>query len=160
MILRCTGKLLTLLGQRPAVVEAGEDDWYANLLWLGGHKCVLLTHAATLFPVFAADVRVAELRPVGAWLTATITHALDAEGLPRDILGGLTNESVVLAKTASRGVLGVMNEMAFQAQHAVAESGALTASGVEDLNRWLRRCLYGRAGRYATPLDLVATRRG
>jgi hypothetical protein len=73
MLLRCTAKLLTLLRVRELTTAPPDpDDWYATLLWLDGRKCLLLTHAGTLFPVFAADVRAAELRPLGPWLTATI----------------------------------------------------------------------------------------
>ena len=63
MVLRCTKKLLGVL--RPPQVPALEpcdDDWYANLLVLDGRRCLLLTHAATLFSVFEPDVRVGQLR--------------------------------------------------------------------------------------------------
>jgi hypothetical protein len=60
MILRCTAKMLTLLGAGPAALVTAPpsaDDWYLNLLWIDRRKCLLLTHAGTLFPVFVADVR-------------------------------------------------------------------------------------------------------
>lgn len=50
MIVRCTKKLLAVLGAgrvaRPGPAPDSED-WYANLLWFDGRKCLLLTHAAT-----------------------------------------------------------------------------------------------------------------
>ena len=64
--LRCTGKLLNLLGKQSVrLVEAPpkSDDWYANLLWLDRRKCLLITHAGTLFSLFVVDVRIADLRP-------------------------------------------------------------------------------------------------
>ncbi len=83
MLLRCTAKLLALLRVRElATAPAGPEDWYANLLWFDGRKCLLVVHADTLFPVFAADVRAAQLRPLGPWLAATI-----AGRLPPDALG-------------------------------------------------------------------------
>ena len=65
MILRCTKKLLAVLGagrvaEPGPVPDAG--DWYANLLWFDRRKCLLLTHAATLFSIFEADVRAVDLR--------------------------------------------------------------------------------------------------
>jgi hypothetical protein len=45
--------------------EEHGEDWYANLLWLSGRKCLLLTHAATLLTVLEADVRAADLRDPG-----------------------------------------------------------------------------------------------
>ena len=51
MILRCTRKLLTVLGSAVAEPAPAPDpeDWYANLLWFDRGECLLLTHSATLF---------------------------------------------------------------------------------------------------------------
>jgi hypothetical protein len=57
-------------------------DWYANLLWLSGRKCLLITHAATLFTVFEADVRAADLRDPGRLVTGLISRELLREQLP------------------------------------------------------------------------------
>jgi hypothetical protein len=57
VILRCTARLLDLLDMRDATLvddAASDEDWYANVLWIDRRKCLLLTHAGTLFPVFAA----------------------------------------------------------------------------------------------------------
>jgi len=62
MALRCTKKALALLKIRTRELTdppPSDDDWYLNLLWLDRRKCLLLTHAETLFPVFIADVRTA-----------------------------------------------------------------------------------------------------
>ncbi len=59
-VLRCTAKMLTLLGARPrdpVTIEPSDEDWYANLLWLDGRKCLLLAHAGTLFSVFVPNIR-------------------------------------------------------------------------------------------------------
>jgi hypothetical protein len=69
VIVRCTAKLLNLLGKHSvALVDAPatSDDWYANLLWVDRRKCLLIVHADTLFALFAADVRVGDLRPFSA----------------------------------------------------------------------------------------------
>lgn len=69
MIVRCTAKARTLLGVRElAEVEPSDDDWYLNLLWFDRRKCLLLAHVGTLFPVFVADVRKADLTPLDLWL--------------------------------------------------------------------------------------------
>jgi len=50
MVLRCTRKVLELLGGRAITLTEPpptDDDWYLNLLWF--EKCFLLTHAGTLF---------------------------------------------------------------------------------------------------------------
>jgi hypothetical protein len=160
VILRCTRKMPALLDVRAAALAdrpSSEDDWYMNLIWLDRRKCLLLVHAETLFPVFVADVRAAQLRPLGPFVVGAITTEAASEGLPLDVLGELDAEAVVLAKTASRSVLGFMNDMVYYLDHVVAEAGALGRVGYEVLNRDLRRQLHSRGG-YATPLELVDRR--
>ncbi len=160
MTLRCTRKALALLkvGARAlANPPPSDDDWYMNLLRLDRRKCLLLTHAGTLFPVFIADVRAADLRPLGRFAVGKLEAELASEGLPAKCLGVLDPDALQVAKTASRSVLGFMNEMAFYLDYAVADAGGLASSDVGELNRDLRRRLYSRGG-YSTPLELVARR--
>lgn len=155
MTLRCTRKALALLNvslRALADPPPSDDDWYMNLLWLDRRKCLLLTHAETLFSVFVPDVRAAALRPLGK-----IEPALAAEGLPADCLGRLDPDAIQLAKTASRNVLGFMNEMAFYLEYAVADAGGLSHSDANALNAHLRRRLHNRNG-YGTPLEFVGRR--
>jgi hypothetical protein len=127
VIIRCTAKVLKLLGERPvADVEPGDDDWYLNLLWLGGRKCLLLVHATTLFPVFTADVRTAQLRPLGQWVTARVVPELLSEQLSPNALGTLNAADAVITKAASRRVLGVMNDMTLQIEFAASDAGSGT----------------------------------
>jgi hypothetical protein len=160
VILRCTRKALQLLGAQASPVAdppPSDDDWYLNLLWIDRRKCLLLAHAGTLFPIFLADVRAPGLRPVGSYVVGHIEAELMSEGLPRECLGRLDPDALTIAKTASRSVLGFMNEMAFFVEHVVADAGGLTRCDPHLLSRDLRRRLYSRDG-YATPLELVAQR--
>ena len=163
MTLRCTKKLLDLLGIRRSDltdIDPGEDDWYANLLWVERRKCLLLVHAGTLFPVFVADVRKPELVPLGGWLVRVVESALLEEGLPVDTLGDLNAGEVRVAKTASRQVLGVMNELAFEAGWHIDHAGGLSYTDLDELNQRLRRSLHTKDGDYQVPLELVLARLG
>jgi hypothetical protein len=103
VILRCTRKVLDLLGGRALTLTdppPSDDDWYLNLLWLDRRKCLLITHAGTLFSVLVAGVRKPDLRPVGPFVVDALESELRAEGLPPDTLGQLDSEAVQLAKTA------------------------------------------------------------
>jgi hypothetical protein len=83
MLLRCTTKMLGLLGVRAATlaeVLATESDWYVNLLWIERRKYLLLTHAGTLFPIFVAGVRKADLVPIGPYAVDLIEEELRSEG--------------------------------------------------------------------------------
>jgi len=161
MILRCTARMLAVLGVRPAALVAtapSDDDWYLNLLWIERRKCLLLTHAGTLFPVFVADVRKADLLPIGAYVVGLVEEHLRSEGLAADTLGRLDPEDVHLAKTASRSILGVLNDAAVHARYRIEAMGGIDQAEVVFLNRFLRRALHNRGGEYVTPLDLVAQR--
>jgi hypothetical protein len=160
VVLRCTAKVLNFLGARPkdlSTVEHTEEDWYVNLFWLERQKCLLLAHARTLFSVFVPGVHKADLMPIGASVVALIHNELRAENLPLDRFGLLDPGSVELAKTASRTVLGYMNEMARFCEYAVAESGGLAGSDVQQMNRELRRELHlsRKSPGYFVPIELA-----
>ena len=160
MILRCTKKLLTLIGPRQLIDRPPDgEDWYANLLWLSGRKCLLLTHAATLFTVFGADVRVAELRDPGRLVSGLMSRELLREHLSADTFGSPDPASVLLAKTADRSVLGCMNDMAFMCETTTTRSGGLAATDIADLNQALRRNI-NSARDYQPPIELTAQRLG
>jgi hypothetical protein len=77
--------------------------------------------------------------------------------LPPGPIRALDSGSVELAKTASRTVLGYMNDRARFCEYAVAESGALARSDVQEVNRELRRQLQlsRQPPGYFVPIDLA-----
>jgi hypothetical protein len=161
VVLRCTAKMLTLLGARPrdlVTIEPSDDDWYANLLWLDGRKCLLLAHAGTLFSVFVPDIRKADLMPVGPSVVGFIHTELEAESLAPDHLGALDFRSIALAKTESRTVLGYMNEMARFCEDAVDDAGGLARCDGRGLNHELRRELHlsRQPPGYIVPIERAA----
>lgn len=163
MILRCTARLLKLLGRRggPLVETAPDaDDWYANVLTIDRRRCLLLVHADTLFAVLDTEVRLAQLDDLGLYAATLVVDALAFEGLAGSALGPTNPSGVRVAKTASRSVLGHMNELASEAEHFIARSGGLGLADVDAVNRRLRRGLHGRDGDYFVPLELAAARRG
>lgn len=90
---------------------------------ISASDCLLLAHAGTLFPVFAGDVRKADLLPFDQVAVGLIRHELGKEDLPPDTLGELDPDSVRLATTASRSVLGYMNEIARYCEYAIDRCG-------------------------------------
>jgi hypothetical protein len=157
VLLRCTTKLLEMLGRRPGdlvAAEPGADDWYGDLFWIERRKCLLLMHSGTMLAVFIPDVRKADLVPLGAAIVGHIEDGLADEGLPRATLGVLDPTSVSLAKTASRSLLGCMREDRHFLQRAVAIGGGLARCDVRHINHQLRRTLHLPAGRGAVwPVD-------
>jgi len=145
----------------PALAESAPapdlEDWYANLLWFDGRKCLLLTHSATLFSIFEADVRAAELRATGPLVTRLIGRELRSEGLPSGTFADLEPGRVILATTASRSVVGCMNDMAFMCEHAISGSGGLSRTDLAALNHRLRRNINSARG-YQPLIELAAAR--
>jgi hypothetical protein len=158
VILRCTKKLLTVIGSRQLIDRPPDgEDWYANLLWLSSRKCLLLTHAATLFTVFEADVRAADLRDPGRLVTGLISRELRCEQLPADAFGNPDLAGVILARTADRSILGCMNDMAFMCESVTTRSGGLATTDIAGLNQALRRNINSARG-YQPPIELTAER--
>ncbi len=97
--------------------------------------------------------------PAPTRIVDLLTDALLDEGLPSDVLGHLEPGEVRLAKTASKHVLGVMNQMAFEIEWAIDQAGGLGNIAIADLNRHLRRSLHTKDGAYrVVPLELVHER--
>jgi hypothetical protein len=153
-VIRCTSKLLKLMARSPVTnrMEPAADDWYANLLWLDGRKCLLIAHAATLFSVFEPDVTKASLTHFGPWLLRLIERELAAEDMSPTTFGPLQASSVMIGRTCNRSVLGSMTDMRYQIERAVQQSGGLTPLDLPGLNRSLRRIPFS-AIKYDRPID-------
>jgi hypothetical protein len=163
MNLRCTAKLLNLLNPEEArnskeEAPPTERDWYGNVVWIDRRKCILLTHASTLFSAFAADIRVGQLRPIGPFAVALIERQLAMEELPFDLFGELDPHGVRVFKTVSRSVLGCMNDMTYSCTYAVADSGGIDHLDVDSLNYELHRGIHGPIGNLQ-PIQAALQRR-
>lgn len=155
-VIRCTAKLLKLVAGSPITrsMEPHATDWYANLLWLDGRKCLLMAHSTTLFAAFEPDVMKTQVTPLGRFGQLLIERELAADGLPEDTFGRVTADDFVVGRTCSRSVLGTMNDMRYQIEAAVHHSGGLRRLDLADLNRSLRRIPFS-AVRYARAIDLT-----
>jgi hypothetical protein len=162
MILRCTKKVLAIVGPpppEPPEPPADSEEWYANLLRLDRRQCLLLTHADTLFTIIEAGVTAAALRSTHRLITGLISRELDNEALPPGTFGDLDNPDLRITKTTDRSVLGCMNDMALRCEYAIADAGSLAATDLAGLNRSLRRNINSARG-YQQPIDLVGRRPG
>ena len=162
MIVRCTAKLRGLLGaqaQAPADPAPSPGDWYAHLISVERRKCLLVTHAGTLFSVFRPDVRAGQLRPLGPYLVPQIRAELAAERFDEHALGELDPGRVTIAKTADRSVIGCMRDLALTCQLATQDAGGLARLDLVQLHHVLQRHLY-TARDYVPAIDLVGGRAG
>ena len=111
--LRCTAKLLKRLKVRadpppsPSTTRLG--DWYANLLYTKPQQLILCVSETTLLPVL---VPASGPVPVETRLRDQLGEVLRAVGVPEAGIQAelLEMDPVVVNKTASRTVLGSMND--------------------------------------------------
>jgi hypothetical protein len=156
VILRCTSRLLDLIGPKPTIahIERSSEDWYGTVFWLEGRKCVLLVQAATLYSAVALDIRVGDLRPPGGFVFTQIVRALDRDALPRGTFGTIGPHDMRLARTLDRSVVGSMNDMVHQIRHIIDTMGGLGPCDRTEVHRLLHG-MPNSARAYATPLELL-----
>jgi len=151
--------MLDVIGGKPELLDAepSDDDWYANVVYIDGKKCVLLVHDGTLFSSLTLNVGVGLLRPISGFVYSQIVRGLESEGFPPDALGAIDYKQIHPAPTRSRSVLGSMNDMVIMARRVIGSEGGLERCDVAKLSHFLRNTPNG-ARRFATPLELVSRR--
>jgi hypothetical protein len=114
--LRCTKKLLARPRSSPVPDDAAPTtrlgDWYANLLFRPGSQVVLFVNERSLLPVVVPASPASTL--VARFQEATV-EVLLAHHVPAAIVEAerCEMEEVGIGKTASRQVLGSMNDFAY-----------------------------------------------
>jgi len=119
--LRCTKKLLTRMqakpDPRPPPSTTKLGDWYADVLNMGRERLVLCVSELTLLPVVVPAVGAG--LDLNTKLARGLRETLEALGAPKAAIDGEVNQllEVTIAKTASRVVLGSMNDFQFMVRH-------------------------------------------
>jgi hypothetical protein len=125
--LRCTQALLDRLKQSPSrdappAATTVLGDWYANRLNVGRLRLVLLTSERSLLCVLTPARDLTQLHNRLLAALAESLHALNIA--PRHIEHELREmQSFQYARTASRQVLGSMNDFAFLADTYLRDEG-------------------------------------
>lgn len=124
--LRCTKKLLARIGAKPdphpPPSKTKLGDWYADVLNLGRERLILCVSERTLLPVIVPAAGAA--MDLNAKLARGLQKTLDALKAPTAAVAAEVDElrDVTIAKTASRVVLGSMNEFQFMVRAVRQES--------------------------------------
>jgi len=149
--------MLALLGKSVDIAEPppSDEDWYANVLWLERAGACCHTRRYALLR-FHSRRSCAEFRPLGTYVVGVIEEALRSERLPADALGSLEPDALQVLRTASRSVLGFMNDMAVHIDYANASAGGLSHCDPDAISRQFRRTPSNRGG-YLYPIDLVSS---
>jgi hypothetical protein len=116
-------------------------EWYVNLLWMRGKKCLQFTHEPPAFSFLMTSVARKDIRDIGPLFEAGAVAALADEGIDTSFLFALRRDcrSVQVATTKNRRVLGSMNEQAFVSGLWIEGSPTETV----DLARYFNRTILG-----------------
>lgn len=131
-VMRATAKLLRRLGSAdpsPGPSTGRLGDWYANILFVRPTQLVLAVSARTLLPVLLPAKPAADLPQR---LVIGVEEMLRALSIPEEAIARELAEmrECRVAKTASRQVLGSMNDFAFMLEAGWREEETLLAKSL------------------------------
>jgi hypothetical protein len=169
--IRCTQKLLKFLEARARDLIAGDSDhgpigaWFAHLIWVERRKCILFTHADTLFSFVILEVVKNDVLHFGSFFTEGLYKCLSLHQFPSSQVSELVESSqpIVLSATNNRSVLGSMVDLSFQIDNFVWKQGGLQHCDMAQLNLHLNQIPMGAIGydsakdRFMTALRQIPT---
>jgi uncharacterized protein DUF6933 len=155
MLLHCTQKLLKVLGNPPLhpteESASGLGNWYANIFFLDRKKCLLFTNEKSLYSFIIPSVKKEDLKHIIDAFLLNLSLNLQVEGFPIGVISKIMQEykDIHFAKTASKKVLGSMNEIAFQAKYIIVNHhGGIENVKVLAVNKDINRAILGAIGYY------------
>ena len=149
--LRCTRKLLRRLGMTPSSVAVAPTtvlgDWYANLLYMRPQQLVLAMSERSLLCVV---VPASPGDQLGRRVRDAVAALLPEIGVPAERVATEVRamESMAIGATASRAVLGCMNDATLQLQ--AIPRGRTEVLSLLDVELHLAENIYSLT-RYQTP---------
>jgi hypothetical protein len=158
-LLHCTQKLLKELGnpllQNPDESNTGLGNWYANLLRIDRKKCLLFTNEKTLYCFLIPKVKKESLKNIVEDFLLNLNLNLQAEGFPIEVISRVMQgyTDIGFAKTASKHVLGSMNEFTFQYKYVIMNHyGGLENVRILAVNKEINRTIMGGIN-YLHPIE-------
>jgi len=160
-LIRCTQKLIKELLIEPSEKEAQPGcigSWHANLLRIDRRKCVLFTNDRTLYSFFVPGLKRPEFKRFRDVFRHNLFKCLVNDGFSQTQIEKVLSEyqTIGIAKTNNRSVLGSMNDLAFQIEYRVAAFGGLENTDLIILNSDLNRTPMG-AIKYMNSIELLRT---
>jgi len=146
-IIHCTRKLLKELevqtvepGEVPSAPE-GLGNWYANLLRFERRKCVLFTNEKTIYSFLIPAVLKKDLMNIKGLFLSHLSYNLQYEGFGPGVIERIRREyqEIGFARTASRRVLGFMNDFAFHYEFFIERAGGLENMPLMKINADINR---------------------
>jgi len=161
-LIHCTNKLQKEMGLKKAnlceVVPKFSylGSWHANLMYVGGRKCILFANDKTLFNFIAAGVSRAQIRNLDDMFKNLLQCVLADECFEVSAIEKIMSEYEELryAKTVNKSVLGSMNELAFNYKYCIQDAGGVHSQAVPSIIGKLNRMPLGAID-YVYPIEAV-----
>jgi hypothetical protein len=159
-IIHCTQKLLKELAVplvNPAVYPEsteGLGNWYANLFRIERRKCVLFTNEKTFYSFVVLKVLKKDLNNIKEVFLNHLVSNFRFEEFPPEMVNREEYRDIGFAKTASRSILGSMNELRFQFEYDIYREGGIDNINQLEANHQLNRNIMG-ALKYGCPVDAM-----
>lgn len=161
-LIHCTQKLLKELGNPPlqssdtAPDTDGLGNWYANLLRIDRRKCILFANEKTLYSFLIPNVLKKNIRNIQEEFLVNLNFNLQAEGFALDVINKVMQEyqEIGFAKTASKKILGSMNQLAFEYEVLIEMKEGLENLKVLEMNRDINRTIL-KGIKYLHPIEAL-----
>lgn len=166
IIIRCTTKVLKELGIPKVQIKDYSDqtrllqEWYANLFYLDRRKCLLFTHAGTLFSFVVAGVSRKDIKVLPELFRKELSKALFYEEFSSGQIEEFMKraQEITIAKTTSRSVLASMNQILFEYPYILARFAHLGSDEAmvavnRELNTMFRSAIGEGRHDYGVPIE-------
>lgn len=144
-ILRCTAKLLKELRVRPAdLVEADPGpmgDWFANVRRIERRKCVIFTHAPTLYSFWVAGVMREDFDRFGRFFTESLRRFMVFDNYQPEVVDRAIASmgTIRFGKTNNRSTLGTMTDFLNLSGYEIDDQGGLAHTDMDEVSQYLNR---------------------
>jgi len=139
MILRCTRKLIKIFN-----LPIGEDiisddnifsEWYANLIYIEGKKCILFTESKTLYSILLPNIKKSDVSNIINLFYNQLHNSLISIGIREELIIKMFPKplEIYYSKTQSMKILGSMNEYAFQYKYYILERGGIKCANIDQI---------------------------
>jgi hypothetical protein len=110
-------------------------EWYCNLVWIERKKCLLFTHANTLYSFLVVDFRKGDTNNLDDIFQSHFRKSLKYLHMPNSIIDTFLPhiEGLKLAKTIDKRILGSMNDLGYQYQVNIAHIGGLKNCDMDEM---------------------------
>jgi len=160
-LIHCTQKLLKELGNPPLVTVLPEStdglgNWYCNIIRIDRKKCLLFTNEKSLYSFLVPNVLKKNIRNIEEEFLVNLSFNLQAEGFSLEVISRVMGEyqEIGFAKTASKRILGSMNQLAFEYEVLIEMKEGLENIKILEMNHTINRTIL-RGIKYLHPIEAL-----